>query len=1201
MAYGRGSNPRQLDFTITANTAKFTRALSGASRSLLSFGGSGRSSASSMASSFNAITRGSGSMARGFSSAARTVIRSQDQMANGRASRAQIAQMKQAAAVAKTTAASQARAAEQFSQRKIVADRNAANSLRALNQATARWAAASTTATREERRLAAAENANAQRLRSEATRVYNEAAAAARRTANEAKTAENAFNRASNSFGGGFGSAGAIAGVLGGVTSGVLGLAGSLASLGVRVGAGVFDTIAAGAQVAAKGVTGVTLAVTGLGTALAADIFHQGLTRTLDIQDAKQKLKSLGNDAKSVKEIMSNAQQAVVGTRFALNEGVTAAATAVAAGVKPGKQLTSYLQTFSDLAQVANTSIADISVALTDAQASGRVYKRDLMQLASRGVPIFPMLQKQYKVTGAELGKMVHDGQITFSGLMATLQNSNIFGAAGAGANTARGAFQNMQAALGRLGETFLDTPVAGAPKLFKKIIKMVDGAAASLEPLSKRFSAFTKDLFGKGSKLIDSFDVSQITGAFETALNVAKAIAPVVGAALSSALTIAGQVATAVGKFATSDSFLSLTDTLQGALEGATPVVGTFIDMIESGFEGVAPIIGSIASGISQFLQPALETAGPLISQFGSWFQGVFSENNIFGFFSVVGTLFENLVTQASDFSTALKDPKMQEAIGNIGKALLWIIDPNTWGPAVISTFQSMADIINTIAVDVDAISKSALFKETMKSPLWAETPKELSTIDKVLNGQYTTTVNTKDEWAGIYNYILRAIDGTDRLYNYPAKNAVVDHMEAIGKEAGAKFGSALGAEMAAATANLGGGGFGPLSGTAKGGIVPQAAPKTKKAKSAIEQAMADYNRIMGEWDDKIDNSAKEAAEKKKADAAAKRAREAAKRAAEALAEFRTTTQQTFTEFLSKIGSATVSDIKSKINTLKTAVKSAFTKGYITKGVYQTLSDTLRTDNKRLQTLATQREKITQKIKDANKMVTDIKDGVKNSANVTSGGTFTDIRRQLQNTLAATNGFSTVFGQLKSQGLNSTALNQLIQQFISDPKAGYASAQAILRAGKGGVNQINSLQKQIAAKADTFAHTAADTIYDSGKGAADGFLTGLKSRKLELSNQMIDLGNTLANTVGKALGVTVTNIKHQKAAAVAATKTSTVKPTAATGKKKDTGGSVTINLTVHAGLGTNSATLGKQLVEHIDKHIKSGGKSVTLKTVNGR
>src|SRR5690606_24195367 len=64
-----------------------------------------------------------------------------------------------------------------------------------------------------------------------------------------------------------------------------------------------------------------------------------GIARQLQIENAQAKLTGLGHTTEGVKQIMDDALAAVKGTAFGMGEAASVAAAAVAAGVKPGKDL----------------------------------------------------------------------------------------------------------------------------------------------------------------------------------------------------------------------------------------------------------------------------------------------------------------------------------------------------------------------------------------------------------------------------------------------------------------------------------------------------------------------------------------------------------------------------------------------------------------------------------------------------------------------------------------------------------------------------------------------------------------------------------------------------------------------------------------------------------------------------------------------
>ena len=68
-----------------------------------------------------------------------------------------------------------------------------------------------------------------------------------------------------------------------------------------------------------------------------------GFNRLKNIENAEAKLTGLGHSAESVQQIMTNALKSVQGTAFGLDEAGTVAAGVVAAGIKPGKATSEYI------------------------------------------------------------------------------------------------------------------------------------------------------------------------------------------------------------------------------------------------------------------------------------------------------------------------------------------------------------------------------------------------------------------------------------------------------------------------------------------------------------------------------------------------------------------------------------------------------------------------------------------------------------------------------------------------------------------------------------------------------------------------------------------------------------------------------------------------------------------------------------------
>lgn len=270
-------------------------------------------------------------------------------------------------------------------------------------------------------------------------------------------------------------------------------------TMGSRLAGGigaVFSTAAKGVGLAAGAV---------IGTALT-----QGMQRMVAIDDAKGKLAGLGHTAEGVAGIMDSALAAVKGTAFGLGDAATIAASAVAAGVAPGEQLTRYLSLTADAATIAGTSLSDMGSILNKVTTSGKAYTDDLNMLADRGIPVYQWLQKEYGVSADALSEMVKKGQVDAETFRKVIQD-NIGGAALESGKTLRGAWENTKAALGRVGEAglrpFLDMMKGGlgsatewADKVAPKVEKVATSVATGLTDLGRAFQSNGASVDGTAS-----------------------------------------------------------------------------------------------------------------------------------------------------------------------------------------------------------------------------------------------------------------------------------------------------------------------------------------------------------------------------------------------------------------------------------------------------------------------------------------------------------------------------------------------------------------------------------------------------------------------------------------------------------------------------------------------------------------------------
>lgn len=232
-----------------------------------------------------------------------------------------------------------------------------------------------------------------------------------------------------------------------------------------------------------KSAIGVGVAAGGL---LATSLV-KGFGRLSAIENAEAKLRGLGNSASDVSAIMDNALASVRGTAFGMDEAATTAASAVAAGIKPGKELESYLSLVGDAATIAGTSMSDMGSIFNKVATSGKVQGDVFAQLGDKGIPIVALLSEKLGVSAEEVYKLGREGKITSADFLDAM--SSMSGAALEGGNTTSGAFKNMGAALGRFGAALLSGVFPLIGPFFGTITGVIDEATAAIGPMIERIT----------------------------------------------------------------------------------------------------------------------------------------------------------------------------------------------------------------------------------------------------------------------------------------------------------------------------------------------------------------------------------------------------------------------------------------------------------------------------------------------------------------------------------------------------------------------------------------------------------------------------------------------------------------------------------------------------------------------------------------
>lgn len=243
-----------------------------------------------------------------------------------------------------------------------------------------------------------------------------------------------------------------------------------------------------------------------------------GFKRLTAIEDAKASLKGLGHSAEEVALIMDNALAAVKGTAFGLGDAAMVAASTVAAGVQPGKELEKTLRLVADAATIGRTSIGEMGTIFNKVAASNKVQGEVIAQLNERGIPIVQLLGKELGVTAEQVYELSAAGTIGFSTFAAAMEHG-LGGSALASGNTTTGALKNVMAAASRLGARILTG-------VFPVIKMLADGLIKLADYLEERFGPAFDEM---GKKMLKFFKSDTVKQAFKDIGDVLKPVLAIV------------------------------------------------------------------------------------------------------------------------------------------------------------------------------------------------------------------------------------------------------------------------------------------------------------------------------------------------------------------------------------------------------------------------------------------------------------------------------------------------------------------------------------------------------------------------------------------------------------------------------------------------------------------------------------------------
>lgn len=403
-----------------------------------------------------------------------------------------------------------------------------------------------------------------------------------------------------------------------GFNSGIASLGKSISSIGSgfsSLGSTLTKSITAPALAAATAVAGITLS--------------SGFSRMTNIDNARVKLEALGNSADQVSNIMADALSSVKGTAYGLDSAATTAASAVAAGIQPGQELSRYLGLVADAASVAGTDMDSMGSVFNKVATNGKATNEVLGQLADQGLPVYQWLAEECGTTSDAIFEMASDGEISLEQFENAVEK-HISGAAKTmGSKTLTGAISNIKASISRIGANLLGSS-DDANTVAGQLLDLFNWIMDELDPIESKASELGKSLGSAFKEAVST--IKELVNWLQTG----NANFNNMNSTISSVVTVLDPLVS---------KFKSLSGDQQIGIIAGLVSAGPVLSMVGKAFTGVGIVIKTISNVFS--------AAGSAISGLSGTLSSIASTMSGFG--GVFSTAFGNVLSAAATFLPAL------------------------------------------------------------------------------------------------------------------------------------------------------------------------------------------------------------------------------------------------------------------------------------------------------------------------------------------------------------------------------------------------------------------------------------------------------------------------------------------------------------------------------------------------------------------
>jgi tape measure domain-containing protein len=380
---------------------------------------------------------------------------------------------------------------------------------------------------------------------------------------------------------------------------------------------------------------GAKFALGGIAAAAGVTALRTGFERATTIETANRGLEVLLGNAEEAERLLDAVVETVTGTPFALDQFARGASRLVAFGVE-AERIPGILSAIGDAAALSGADAAqtiDTLIRVTgQAQATGKLYGDQLIQLGEAGVPALRILGNAFNKQAGEIQELLTDGTIPaqealdalFKGIQEGTDGINGATAAFGGlakelGDTLAGAVSNFRISFARAGANLFETFTPALVAASKAATAAVDLIGSAFNSLAQ--AIVDSPAFGLIQRLLTNLG-SQIT-------DVRKALKPVFDF-IADGLVIVGQVVLGFQAFRRIPGVLGLVTVavrrlltpfnlffgavtliaagLQRVIE-ASPDLRTALETIASQFGTLLSIVGDLASQGLRVLGDAIAT----------------------------------------------------------------------------------------------------------------------------------------------------------------------------------------------------------------------------------------------------------------------------------------------------------------------------------------------------------------------------------------------------------------------------------------------------------------------------------------------------------------------------------------------------------------------------------------------------------------